>query len=355
MADWLTADLGFEYLLNQLRGTYDASAAPMPGTAPGVQRLTQATANEVGAYLGGDWAWSESFHVYPGARLEHYSQTGETIVDPRALARWEIVKGQPAIASFALKAAVGEYTQPPSLLQTASQLGNASLTSERSIHFLGGVEYRPTKKLLIDIDGFYVDQQDVIVRSTVTTVVNGQRTPQIFSNGGSGETRGFEVFLQQDLWEHLEGWLYYTFSVADLSTDAGTSAVLSPYDQTHVLGAVLAYAFPAGWRARTRFQYASGFPTTSITGSVFDSSSNSYVSTPGTTLGDRTPAFSQLDLRIEKTWDLHPTRLTAYVDIRNVYNRANVVSPYTYNYDYSQSYARTGVPILPMFGARFDF
>ena len=37
-------------------------------------------------------------------------------------------------------------------------------------------------------------------------------------------------------------------------------------------------------------------------GSVFDSSSNSYATLPGTTLGDRTPAFSQLDLRVDKTW-----------------------------------------------------
>jgi TonB family protein len=355
LADFLTADFGGEYLLDELRGSYDANAAPVPVGSTVANRLNQVTAREVGAYVGGDWALADSLHVFPGARLEHYWQTSETIVDPRVVARWEIVKGRPWLQSLAIKAAVGEYTQPPSLLQTSTQIGNASLQSADSIHGLGGVEYRPTKELLVALDGFYVAEQNVIISSSQTSVVNGRLTPQVFSNGGSGETRGFELFAQQELWKHLEGWLYYTFAVSDLSTDGGTTSVLSPYDQTHVFGAMLQYAFPAGWRARTRFQYASGFPTTSVVGSVFDSTSNSYVSVPGATLADRTPAFSQLDLRVDKTWSFHTTKLTAYVDVRNVYNRANVVTPYAYNYDSSQSYARTGLPILPMIGARLDF
>src|SRR6202034_2350548 len=113
---------------------------------------------------------------------------------------------------------------------------------------------------------------------------------------------------------------YYTFSVSNLSTTAGSDSVLSPFDQTHVLGAVLSYALPAGWKVRARFQYASGFPTTAIVGSVFDSSTNTYVETPGPTLGARTPDFSQLDARIDKSWDVGSAKITAYVDVRNVYN-----------------------------------
>lgn len=356
LADFLTADFGGEYLIDQLRGTLDQNAAPVPSTlAGGMNRLSQSTANEIGAYVGGDWAFSNAVHVFPGARLEHYWQTSETVIDPRLLARWDIAKDEAYASRITLKAAVGEYTKPPSLLQTSAQIGNTSLQSEDSIQYLGGVEYQFTKELMLDVDGFYVNEENMIVSSSVTSVVGGRPRSQVFSNGGSGSTSGFEVFAQQQLWKHLEGWLYYTYSVSNISTDGGSTSFLSTYDQTHVLGVAMSYEFPGGWKARSRFQYASGAPTTSVIGSVFDSTTNSYVSIPGATLGDRTPAFSQLDLRIEKLWKVRPLTITTYVDVRNVYNRANIVTPYTYNYDYSQSYARNGLPILPMAGARIDF
>ena len=78
------------------------------------------------------------------------------------------------------------------------------------------------------------------------------------------------------------------------------------------------------------------------------------MSLPGATLGDRTPDFSQLDLRLDKTWETKAAKTTAYVDVRNVYNRANLVTQYSYNFDYTHKYARSGLPILPMLGARVD-
>ena len=346
---------GFEYLINQLNGSLDASALPNAGAAGTSIALQQLTTNAIGGYVNAEWAVSDDITLVGGSRVSHLSQSDETVVDPRVIGKWVIAKNMPGIESLALKAAVGGYHQPAALLQAAPQIGNPNIQSENSTHFLGGIEYRPTKELFISVDGFYVDEENVIVKSTQTSLVNGRPTPQVFSNGGSGETRGLEVFMQQSLWQHLDGWLYYTFSVSDLSTNGGSSEVLSPFDQTHVFGTALSYALPAGWRVRSRFQYATGFPTTSVTGSVFDASANSYTATPGPTLAARTPDFSQLDFRVDKTWTFPKARVTAYLDVRNVYNRANVVSPFAYKYDYTQSYYRSGLPILPMLGMRADF
>jgi outer membrane receptor for ferrienterochelin and colicin len=353
-SDSFVVDIGGQYIAQQLQGTVSRAAAPGPGTAAPIT-IPQTTGTIVGGYVGATWNWFDDFQMLPGIRFENFSQTGETIGDPRLGARWRLMKDSPGVAELTLKASAGVYHQAPSLLQTSAQLGNPLLTSEDSVQYLGGVEYRPTKKLLIDVDGFYSSLENVIVDSSVVTRTGGVPVPQVFSNGGSGETRGLEIFVQQQLWNNLEGWLYYTFAVSDLSTATNGSEVLSPYDQTHVLGTVLAYALPAQWHVRGRFQYASGFPTTAIIGSVFDSSTNSYVSLPGATLGDRTPDFSQLDLRVDKVWETKAAKITAYVDVRNVYNRANLVTQYSYNFDYSQRFARSGVPILPMVGARVDF
>jgi len=357
ITDGFTGILGAEYLFEQLQGTLSGAALPTAGPATESITIPQTSASVIGGYAGAEWQVFDSVKAIPGFRVEHYTETGETVVDPRAILQWQIVKDQPSITSLTAKAAIGQYHQPPSLLQTSAQVGNTTLTSENSIQYLLGLEYKPTKALRISADGFYASEANVIVNSTLTvaSTTGPGRVPAVFSNGGSGETRGFELFVQQDLWKNMEGWLYYTFSVSDLSTTASTSEVLSPFDQTHVLGTVLSYALPRGWKVRSRFQYATGFPTTAITGSVFDSSTNSFVTIPGTTLGTRTPAFSQLDARVDKSWEFRRAKLSAYVDVRNVYNRANTATPYSYNYDYSQKYARTELPILPMVGVRADF
>ena len=46
--------------------------------------------------------------------------------------------------------------------------------------------------------------------------------------------------------------------------------------------------------------------------------------------------------------------LTAYLDVRNVYNRANGAGR-SYNYDFSESEPRSEIPIVPSFGVRGEF
>ena len=104
-----------------------------------------------------------------------------------------------------------------------------------------------------------------------------------------------------------------------------------------------------------RWQYASGNPTTAITGSIFNAGTNQYSPIYSDTLGARTDAYHQLDLRLDKTWDLKALRLTTYLDVRNVYNQASQAETLTYNFDYSLSWTRTGLPFLPLLGAKAEF
>jgi hypothetical protein len=44
-------------------------------------------------------------------------------------------------------------------------------------------------------------------------------------------------------------------------------------------------------------------------------------------------------------------RLTAFLDVQNVYNRANAEGA-QYSYNYTQQKPNTGLPILPILGVR---
>ena len=65
----------------------------------------------------------------------------------------------------------------------------------------------------------------------------------------------------------------------------------------------------------------------------------------------RLGTFHSLDLRVEKTWTFTHWKLSAYADVRNVYNRRNPEA-LSYNYNYTQTQVVGGFPILPILGVR---
>jgi hypothetical protein len=106
--------------------------------------------------------------------------------------------------------------------------------------------------------------------------------------------------------------------------DSGsTSYRLFEFDQTHILTLVGIYQLPRNWSIGSRFRLVSGNPTTPVTGAVFDASSGRYSPVFGAKYSDRLPPFAQLDLRVDKLWIFNRWTLNAYLDLQNVFNRAN--------------------------------
>ena len=63
------------------------------------------------------------------------------------------------------------------------------------------------------------------------------------------------------------------------------------------------------------------------------------------------PPFAQFDLRVDKRWIFNRWMLNAYLDLQNVFNRANPEAM-QYNYDYTKQRVRQGLPIYPILGLR---
>jgi hypothetical protein len=89
-------------------------------------------------------------------------------------------------------------------------------------------------------------------------------------------------------------------------------------------------------------------------GAVFDSDADAYAPVYGATNSERQTAFHQLDVRVDKHWLFDTWKLTAYLDVQNVYNRKNAELS-SYNYDYSESKPTAGLPFIPSFGIKGDF
>jgi hypothetical protein len=198
-------------------------------------------------------------------------------------------------------------------------------------------------------------------------------SPQRFSSLGRSRARGLELLFRHRLSQHFYGWLAYTLSRAHQSADfaeeveSGLASARgvglgdlsrrrwrpSTFDQTHNLVAVGSYRRGA-WELGARYRLVSGRPTTAITGSFADLDFAAHTPERGAPYGDRHPAFSQLDLRVERTFTFDRYRLGAFLDVQNVLNAENP-EDLLHDYRYRDSAPVRGLPILPLLGLRGSF
>jgi hypothetical protein len=122
--------------------------------------------------------------------------------------------------------------------------------------------------------------------------------------------------LRRPLSKRLSGWLSYTLSRSTrdenliTATGGNTQAtVVSDYDRTHVLNAILAYDLGRRWRAGARFVFMSGAPYSNLAGNVPVPPYNAY----------RDPPFYRVDIRLEKRWVLGKDGYFAFIaEVQNV-------------------------------------
>ncbi|MSP92527.1 MAG: TonB-dependent receptor [Myxococcales bacterium] len=280
----------------------------------------------------------------PGLRLDltRGMDTDEVVV-PRLNARWRLD------AQWTLKGAVGASAQPPALFQVHTKFGTPTLGNARGFEVAGGLEWKPTPVDDLDIQLFHKR----LGRLVVQTPGLFPATP--YQDAGEGRVTGLEVLARHRLAAHWFGWLAYTLQQATRTDHPGEPERRFAWDQTHVLTAVASYHLPRHWEVGARFRVASGNPQTATLGAVWAEANDSWQPQPSRCVNcDRLPAFHQLDVRIDKRWVYDSWMLNLYLDVQNVYNRANPEAEF-WNFDYSQRTWLSGLPTLPSLGVRADF
>lgn len=122
------------------------------------------------------------------------------------------------------------------------------------------------------------------------------------SSSTRGRSLGLEVMLKRHVNKRVSGWLSYTLSRSTREAyDAvlrRTTSVLSQFDRTHVLNALVALDLGHGIHAGVRYAAYSGVPYSTF----------SELLTPNA----RTRAFHRIDVRFEKRWYPAPNRSFAF-------------------------------------------
>lgn len=285
----------------------------------------------------------EPLELSAALRLDvmRYGDVLTPIFDPRVVAR---VKVHEAVT---VKAASGLFVQQPSPYTIFRVGGNPSVLPERSWQSSAGFELLLPPGIQAFLTGFYNRQWNIpLTVDEIEPTATGLRRV-FFRDDGEGHAFGLEAMLRM---RHagFYGWLSYTLSRAERWPAGATPSVFT-FDQTHVLNLVASYGFD-GWRFGLRFSLATGRPISSITGARWDGDTGGYTALRGS-VDERLPYSHQLDLRIDRAFEVGPIRGSVFLDVMNTYF-SELPEGLIYQYDYARSAILRGLPIIPTLGIR---
>ncbi len=303
---------------------------------PLIAYMSTVDAHTAAAYAAMDVQPTSALQLTAGVRYDYYDHIHEWTLSPRVQASYRF---SPALA---IKAAAGDYSRP---LQQGESVPT-NLLPERAQQYVLGVEHQTGDGVSTTGSLFYTDRDDLVVRDPLLA----QTDPlNAYINEGEGRSYGAELLVRVRK-DNMFGWAAYTYSRSDRVDHPGTQRRLFDADQPHNLIVVGSYKI-GRWELGGRFQYATGTPETPVEGSLYLADSNTYVPQYGRLNSARIEDAHALDLRIDRKWSWGRIKMSAYLDVTNVYAHARVLG-YSYNYDFTERQAITELPIVPTIGLR---
>jgi hypothetical protein len=237
-------------------------------------------------------------------------------------------------------ASVGTYYKIPiyTVLGYQDEQGNFANRDARyirSTHYVTGLEYLPRQGTRFTLEGFYKDYGNypVSVRDGISLANQGGDFGAIGNekvvSTGNGRAYGLEFLFQQKLIKNFFAVFSYTFVRSEFS---GIDGVLLPsaWDNRHLVSGILGKKFKRGWETGLRYRYAGGAPVTPFD---LEASQRNFPSLGFGVLdlsqlnSQRLPAFSQLDVRIDKKWNFQRVTLDLFLDITNLLFTPNPAFP----------------------------
>lgn len=291
--------------------------------ASGIEQYDNITAridedgSDFKAYLRDEWQLHPQVAMNIGGRylMQSYRRTGT----PSSELAPRIAVAVKPIQDLILRAAWGLYHQPIDLMSIPVEdevqtIGRA----EEATHYVIGGEYTAGGNLFIRAEAYYktLDNLSGQIRDY------GRQTP-IFTNPASGTAKGFDLLISRAISDRFAGSLGYAFIIA--KAQDGDKEFYREFDQRHTLGINGSYRISVGWRMHASWRFHTGNPTTPLTHTLVPYDGQFACDRQfGSINAERLPAYHTLDIRFTKASEYKSWNLTWYIQILNLYNRANV-------------------------------
>ena len=195
-----------------------------------------------------------------------------------------------------------------------------------------GLEYRPSSYLKFSAEGFYkkYDQYPMSLVDSIPLASKGTDYGvlgnEAVSSTATGRAYGLELTGR---WYNYKGLTFiasYTYVRSEFKDGRGSGKYIpSAWDNRHLFTFSGTYALPKNWDIGAKLRVVGGAPYTpydvekSSLVEAWDASGSLYYDYSRFN-SERLKPFTQLDIRIDKTFYLKKFMLGAYIDIQNILN-----------------------------------
>ena len=314
-------------------------------------------------YLQDHWQPASGMSLRVGFRANHFTEQGGVRFEPRGSFSYQFKP------KWRCKAGGGAYTQYLQFVTTEAFSGSDfwvplddTVDPSRSWQAVTGIEYEPSERYKLSVEGYYTDMTNLVVLDQDVAVdTEGTTSEDLFVTGGTGYASGVELFLQRRT-GRFTGWIGYTLGWTRRTFTELNSGKRFPtkYDRRHDVSFVLNYRL-GKWSFGSTLLYGTGQAYTPIVGryQLRDPAVPEFKSHRYAIQGDKNSArllpYHRLDLSVKRRFRLFGSEAEAYVQVFNAYNRKN--EWFVENDDGGDSTPRVFkmLPVVPTFGIDFGF
>jgi len=343
-------DVLFDRVTYQLDQLYESQLRSIG--APNAQESLRNGVRHLGLF--GEYAEAElrfgPLRFSPGLRLEQMHWNGNTffLTEPRIWARLQ------ASPTTTLHAYAGLYHEAPTAQELDALLGNPNLLPQKAEQYGLGATQKLSPVWSVKVEGYVNRRASLVYPATATARGDGTFDNPLQLNSGIGHSIGLEVLIRRELTARLYGWIAYTLSRSRERPAPGMDFVPTPYDQPHVLTALVGFRPSPQVEFSGRLRVASGNPDATVQGASFDGDSGVYIASRKPFGDSRLPPFVQLDFQINNIWSAEAYQVGLYLDFQNILNRKNP-EYLVYDYRFTRNDAVHGIPFLASVGAKVSF
>ncbi|UCE67237.1 MAG: TonB-dependent receptor [Candidatus Zixiibacteriota bacterium] len=332
--DYINRDYNYDYI-----STPDSSYIEFTGI-DSIFIPMEKSGVRFGSYLAGRFRVADPLVAEIGLRYDRTSYSGDDDFSPRLNLAYNIAERTAFCAGW------GYYYQSEGVHEIMVGDGEDDFyPSQRAELLVAGIEHEfdsgirlraeTYNKLYTNLRPAYRNSFDDI---EAFPEMESDRTVIFRKNGSS---RGIEFYLKKDTGGKFSWWSSYAYSKSEEDVDhiyfptEDVSAyydvtIPTPQDQRHTFYLDVHYRPTARWQLSTAFQYHSGWPYTNLfLASQSTPEGTVYWVQADEQWGARFKPYHRLDLRINRYFPLKKGRITAFIEILNVYNQKNVRK---YNY-----------------------
>jgi len=288
---------------------------------------------------------------------------------------------------WSINSSIGTYYQLPTYTSLGFRNNANVLVNQQNLkyiqsnHLVSGLEFKPDSSSKITVEGFYKSYSDYpfSVRNQISLANLGADFGVVGSeevtSTSKGKAYGFEIFAQKKSYEGLYGIFSYTFVRSEFQNQLN-QYIPSSWDNKHLLTITAGKKLNKNWEIGTKFRLVGGKPYTPYDLNASSVIANYDVANRGildyaSLNSERFGTYTQLDVRVDKTWFWSKFSLNFYIDVQNLMvsksNAQSILLPSldvngnkVINANDSSRYVleeieNSGGNVLPRFGFIVDF